>query len=113
MSEKLKQCAKCPTTLYCNLECQKAGWKQHKQICAGKQVSLGRHTPGFDFSTTFAGRDKKYIFTQLVDCFRMRCEDERNWVGNLIGSHNEAGDQLPDFKLFLDLAESRRNLLPA
>jgi hypothetical protein len=33
-SKSLKPCSKCQTALYCSRDCQKAGYKVHKKICA-------------------------------------------------------------------------------
>ncbi|KAJ1474651.1 ankyrin repeat-containing domain protein, partial [Baffinella frigidus] len=30
----LRRCARCKQASYCGLECQKAGWKNHKTLCA-------------------------------------------------------------------------------
>ena len=52
------------------------------------------------------------VFTLLIDCFRMRMEDEYSFGGNTIGIYN--GDKpLPPFKKFLSLAESRQAILPS
>ncbi|CAM6085172.1 unnamed protein product [Calypogeia fissa] len=134
LGEKLKNCAKCPNTLYCSRECQKADWKQHKRVCASKQASnkeaptaspspdftavdnilLGvppefRNIPGAD--SGLLALSEKECFTRLIDSFCMRVEDEYVYGGNIIGLYN-GNNPLPDFKKFLHLAESRPNLLP-
>jgi splicing suppressor protein 51 len=117
---KLSHCAKCPTTLYCSRECQKADWKQHKSVCGRKQESSGPHNPGFDFAKALLGHSENSglhnmpeedVFTQLIDCFRLRCEDEYAFAGNHIGIYNQE-DPRREFKRFLNLAESRPDLLP-
>jgi len=50
-------------------------------------------------------------FVKLIDCFRMRVEDEFVFGLKNIGIYNNE-DPLPVFKEFLDLAESRPGLLP-
>lgn len=129
LPEPLKRCAKCQTALYCSRECQKANWKSHKPTCHlpgsappnPAQESGGRHNPGFDAFNHMFGLSKddflhnlpeKEAFTLLIDCFRMRVEDEYAFGGNTIGIYN--GEQpLPPFKKFLSLAESRPALLPS
>jgi mitochondrial splicing suppressor protein 51 len=128
--QQLKHCAKCPTTLYCSRECQKADWKSHKLVCAGQSkpapaltesAATGAHNPGFHTVNKFLGLDKndylhsfseKEAFARLIDCFRMRVEDEYVYGCNNIGIY--AGeDPRPAFREFLDLAETMEGILPA
>jgi mitochondrial splicing suppressor protein 51 len=125
--QQLKHCAKCPTTLYCSRDCQKADWKSHKLVCAGQPkpasapAAAGAHNPGFHAANSVLGLDKndyfhklpeKEAFAQLIDCFRMRVEDECKYGGKNIGIY--AGeDPRPAFREFLDLAEKRKGILPA
>jgi splicing suppressor protein 51 len=54
---------------------------------------------------------EKEVFAQLIDCFRMRVEDEYAYGCNNIGIY--AGeDPRPAFRGFLDLAEKREGILP-
>jgi mitochondrial splicing suppressor protein 51 len=120
LNGKLKHCAHCPTALYCSQTCQKADWKQHKLVCAGKAAPKESHNAGFEVAKAFLGLGKdsglhnlpeKDVFKQLIDSFRMRCEDEYSFAGNQIGIYNQE-DPRVEFKRFLDLAESRPGLLP-
>jgi splicing suppressor protein 51 len=52
------------------------------------------------------------VYVYLVDCFRMRVEDSYRFAGEHVGIMNDRESCLPDFKRFLDLAESRSGLLP-
>ena len=54
---------------------------------------------------------EKEALVQLIDCFRMRMEDDYNFGCNNFGVYAQE-DPLPVFKRFLDLAESRSGLLP-
>jgi splicing suppressor protein 51 len=131
LSEALKRCSKCQTALYCSQDCQKANWKSHKLTCHRPraapppppnppQQAGGRHNPGFEGMNVAFGLDKDDFlhnipgdkaFNYLIDCFRMRVEDEYVFGGNTIGIYN--GDKpLPEFKKFLSLAESRQAILP-
>ncbi|KAL2066841.1 hypothetical protein VTL71DRAFT_1265 [Oculimacula yallundae] len=115
----LKHCAKCKTTQYCSVDCQKSDWKIHKRTC-GKSDHNNKHNPGFHGANALLGlTDDKYlhnlpekdVFTQLVDCYRLRVEDEYNFQGAAGGLY-VGEDPMPDFKRFLDLAEKRKGLLP-
>lgn len=136
----LKRCAKCKGTLYCSRECQKTDWKKHKAICASQASSTaaksatpsqgtappnqptpgGQHNPGFRVVNQLLGLanddylhkfPEKEAFAQIIDCFRMRVEDEYVFRGNTVGLYNEE-DPRREFNKFLDLAESRLGLLP-
>lgn len=54
---------------------------------------------------------EKDTFRQLIDCYRMRVEDDYNFSGDTRGLYN-GDDPLPDFQEFLDLAEARNGILP-
>jgi mitochondrial splicing suppressor protein 51 len=132
-NQPLRHCANCPTTLYCSRGCQRADWKSHKLVCAGQPKpapaststpnppASGAHNPGFSSANKLLGLDKddylhklpeKDAFAQLIDCFRLRVEDEYAFGCNNIGIY--AGeDPRPEFKKFLDLAESRNGILPS
>lgn len=53
------------------------------------------------------------VFCALVDCFRMRVEDENKFKGKNMGILDGHSRCVPDFATFLDLAESREGLLPS
>lgn len=137
VAHALKRCAKCQTTLYCSRKCQKDDWKKHKRICSSQASSLlgsvpasipppqssrgqQQHNPGFHAVNNLLGLShdnhlhalpEQQAFAQLIDCFRMRVEDEYSFGGNHIGLYAQE-DPVPEFRKFLDLAESRPRLLP-
>lgn len=106
LSEPLKRCAKCQKALYCSHECQKVNWKSHKVTCYPPgsapppnppQGSGNRNSPGFEAMNHTFGLSKDdflhnlpelEVFTLLIDCFRMRVEDEYSFGGNTIGIYN-------------------------
>ena len=80
-----------------------------------------QRTPGFDLFNSFLGLDsndhlqqlsRQDAMTQLIDCFRMRLEDECNFAGEFRGIYNEESSY-PYFKKFLTLAEEREAILPS
>jgi splicing suppressor protein 51 len=126
-TSELKRCAQCLTARYCSRECQKKDWKSHKLTCAppgGKPAppkpKPQHHDPGFHAINSALGlSNDDYLhkmpedeaLRQLIDCFRMRVEDEYVFGGQNIGIYG--GDSpLPEFRRFLRLAESRAGLLP-
>lgn len=125
----LKRCAKCQDHWYCDRDCQEADWKLHKASCGSSQQSSAQIKP--QASTRFnpmpnaAGGFLKSIlsdnylhqfsekdaFRQLIDCYRMRIEDDYTFSGHTRGLYND-DDPLTDFQEFLDLAETRSGVLP-
>lgn len=84
------------------------------------QRPTGQHNAGFNAVNHLLGLTnddylhalpEKEAFAQLIDCFRMRMEDEYTYGQNNIGIYAEE-NPVPVFKRFLDLAESRPGLLP-
>ncbi|OWP03035.1 hypothetical protein B2J93_3661 [Marssonina coronariae] len=115
----LKRCAKCHTAQYCSRDCQKEDWKAHKRVC-GKPVD--QHNPGFHAINGLLGLSgndylhslpEEDVFTQLIDCYRLRVDDEYTFTGE-VSVHGLYGgaNPLPDFKRFLDKAEKAKGILP-
>ena len=125
----LKRCGKCHNQWYCSRECQKADWKTHKVSCGSSQQSNAQTKPqattNFNAMPKVAGNFFKHIgsddylhqfsekdaFRQLVDCYRLRVEDDYKFSGDTRGLYN-GDDPLADFQDFLDLAETRSGVLP-
>jgi splicing suppressor protein 51 len=119
--ERLQQCAGCKLTLYCSKECQKADWKTHKKECrtlasenSGPSAESKRKESQVadwykQFQNPVLGISRKETYQRLIDCFRLRLDDERNWWGRLRGPHdpNKNVDPRPDFHDFLLRAEDK------
>ena len=57
------------------------------------------------------GIPEKDAFIRLIDCYRMRVEDDYKFAGEARGLYNDE-NPLPDFQQFLDLAQKRKGVLP-
>ncbi|RDL37523.1 Uncharacterized protein BP5553_04956 [Venustampulla echinocandica] len=135
LPQPLKRCAKCQKAFYCSQECQKQDWKNHKRLCAApstlnqsstapspSQQSTGPHNPGFEAVNRILGLSnntylhdlpEKEAFAQLIDCYRLRVEDDYVFTGDVsMSSLYGGGDPVRPFNRFLDLAESRSGVLP-
>ena len=61
-----------------------------------------------DYLHQFSEED---AFHQLIDCYRLRIEDDYTFSGDAGGLYAEE-NPLPDFRRFLNLAEKRKGPLP-
>ncbi|KAF2820249.1 hypothetical protein CC86DRAFT_374458 [Ophiobolus disseminans] len=132
--DALKQCAKCHITLYCNRTCQRADWKPHKKICSLSYVErnaehsntysaprlndLETHIPN-PFTKLVEGtylhdRPEKDVYKLLIDSFRMRQADDKNLENKIAprSINSGASSSIEPFRKYLDLAATRKNLLP-
>lgn len=57
------------------------------------------------------GLSEKNAYAQLIECYRMRVEDDYKFAGDNRGLYG-GEDPRPDFRRFLTLAENRKGLLP-
>ncbi|KAG0049549.1 hypothetical protein BGZ83_005588 [Gryganskiella cystojenkinii] len=142
----LKRCAKCKTVVYCSRACQTADWKVHKKACGlsagivepvvttmpgGGSFNSSSGTPvvakGLDtplpkpfthlYNKTYLhNRSEKDVFRLLIDCFRLKLEDDYKFEGDVPVDSLYSGDcadsRIP-FKDFLKQAEKRKGLLPS
>ena len=116
--QKLLKCSRCRDTLYCSRECQVTDWKRgHKMKCAliesasnafleaEKEEEAGTHSSYLD---CFSEED---AMDRLIDAYRLRVEDEYVYLGENRGLY-ALDDPFPDFCDFLNLAESKKGVLP-
>ncbi|KAI1924015.1 hypothetical protein LOZ52_002605 [Ophidiomyces ophidiicola] len=95
--ESLKMCARCRQSRYCNIDCQKAHWKQHKgNPCTFAAIKNNQ------FLETLKSRDEVYRY--LIDMYRLRVEDDYKFLADPHGLY-AGGDPVRDFRIFLARAE--------
>jgi len=131
------RCAGCKTIFYCCKDHQSQHWKTHKTACAGKKhkrqtmnaqaaamlekMGLTPPTKGFPsilpnsvWSKGF--KSSKEMYEWLVDCYRMRVDDDYVWGGyNLHGLYDPDSTKVSiaeDFLVFAKLA-LKLNAIPA
>lgn len=119
------QCARCKSAFYCNKECQKADWKSHKVACNGQRAQ--QPSPSFKtgdqdkkpftaiHSNVFLhDRPEEKTFQLLIDCLRMRQEDEYALEGEtMTGSiYNQERTSEKAFRTFISKAKAVPGLLP-
>ena len=101
--QKFQRCSRCRDAYYCSRECQTADWKRyHKFQCAIEALATNIYLE------TVPMQEK--AMDQLIDAYRLRVEDDYMYRGEAHGLYDE--NPLPDFRSFLDLAESRTGVLP-
>ena len=115
-SQTLKRCSRCLNRLYCSQACQSKDWKDHKVECnkskAAKSNPIKTPFDGLVNDTFLHNIPEKEAFAKIVDCHRLRLDDEVNWLGRFGGIYSEEGEPLRDFHVFLDKAEQKGVMPP-
>jgi splicing suppressor protein 51 len=116
----LQQCARCRSVSYCNRDCQKTHWSTHKQSCTrtgqGSKQPSSRTSSSAQASETFSAGDQdskpflaiskdlyfhdrsvEKTFQLLIDCLRMRQEDEYTLGGRLMNGSVYGAQAIPGF----------------
>jgi len=123
--DDLKHCGKCKSVGYCDRGCQKAHWKVHKKDCTRLAAQrAGNNAPIDPDSKPFTAlhnnvylhnRPEDKTFQILIDCLRMRQEDEYSLDGNIMSGSVYDGDRNTSeeaFRTFLRKAQQTSGLLP-
>ncbi|KAJ3207219.1 hypothetical protein HDU67_007605 [Dinochytrium kinnereticum] len=104
------KCGGCGIAYYCSKEHQKENWKAHKPIC--KRSSPVAPPIGSE-SEWARGLSPDKQAEWLVDCYRMRLDDEYTWGGRLRGIYNpghSSDDLFCDLLIFAKLCVRKRVL---
>jgi splicing suppressor protein 51 len=134
--DSLKACGKCKTARYCSRECQTADWKVHKKVC-GKEAAfldsttehsstysaprlkgLEKHIPNpftkLDQGKFLHERPKTDVYKLLIDSFRMRQADDKNFEDKTAPQsiYTGASSSIKPFRKYLAKASARPNVLP-
>lgn len=114
-----KLCARCHTTTYCSVECQKADWKRHKKVCASNADAWedvpkrGQRSFTYGEKKYLHGKPEKEVYELLIDTYRMRMEDEYTFTGDVdIDSLYGGGNPLSGFRRFMKKVHKCDGLLP-
>ncbi|KAF1809741.1 hypothetical protein P152DRAFT_461129 [Eremomyces bilateralis CBS 781.70] len=128
-SGSLLTCSRCRSTKYCSKACQKADWKTHKRSCGpngptntssssssgrrvkGLQVAIDKPFHALHSKTWLHNRPKEDTYRLLIDCFRLRQEDDYKFSGEF-SMETEDGASGRPFRRFLAKAKSRNGVLP-
>ena len=106
-------CSKCRSVHYCGKEHQRRDWPSHKLICNRadnpEPEGLGESSkPKIDPSGWAVGLDPKKQREWLVDCYRMRLDDDYAWGGDIRGGslydQSSPDEIVQDFLVFCRLA---------
>lgn len=129
----LLQCARCKSVSYCNISCQKADWKFHKQACArhaqgGCQPSIETKskqpfTAGDQDKKPFTAiyhnaflhdRTEEKTYQLLIETLRMRQEDEYALEGELMSGtiYDQEPNSEKAFRTLIRKAKVVPGLLP-
>jgi hypothetical protein len=87
VSTELMDCGGCGSSSYCNAECQRNDWRQHKAVCVGRKASTAKLYGQENVGTTMP-EDIKY------KCDFLRDNDERMRAGKAVFGRVIEADEL-------------------
>ena len=109
-------CSRCKGVNYCSKDHQRSDWNRHKPECNQEWES----NIASKFSTELAygslldwarGMDRNMQMEWLVDCYRMRLDDEMVWQNSIrpgsLYDQSAAGEIAQDFLVFCCLAKKK------
>ncbi|KAH0377206.1 hypothetical protein KCU92_g9361, partial [Aureobasidium melanogenum] len=131
----MKICSRCRQEWYCSADCQKARWSSHKAFCNGHRASTAGDKTKKTSPTTKAknlsktverpfhklqartwlhDRPESDVYKLLIDCFRLRQEDEYSFNGDVDHDSIYGGgpNSKAPFVRFLNQAKAAEDILP-
>ena len=113
-------CSGCRSVNYCSKEHQRSDWPSHKSVCradvkkSNKEVKPERKVSSMNYRNPSAWADglgQKKQREWLVDCYRMRLDDEYALEGDVRGGslydQSEPDEIVQDFLVFCRLAKEK------
>lgn len=126
LDTSVNPCDKCKMTLYCDRDCKKADWKEHKKICAkqanghlisppkGLSQPIAKPFTRLDEKIWLHGRPHKDVYRLLIDAHRLRAYDILTMEGKISANsvYDDPSMAIVGFRSFLEEIESKAGILP-
>lgn len=115
--DELTRCNECGTP-YCSSDCLRYDKTKHNKRCGRRTAphaimvldgTVDEPFTRLDYGTYLYDRSRKDVFRLLIDCYRLRVDDDHNFDSGVVP--DDDGFRT-GFRRFLDAAAQRENILP-